>query len=550
MSEIAVRIQGATHRVASGTTLAQLASQTAKKPLEVLAAVLDNHVVGLSTPIMAEAQLEWLDANDARALDVLHRTIATMLQACAKKRYPTLTLHVGQALLRGYYFEVTGPNAASLDLEQVAATLTADLMALAEADVAFERSSLPLEAAVHQLTDPEGSKAALLATWASPTAALVRLGEFTDLAHGPSAPSTRHGKGARVMAYPPGLVLLFPAAARDVRPDQARQLWRTYSETRDWNRKVGVSTIGDLNRATLEGRVGDVQKIAEALHEKKIVAIADAIATHPEPVRIICIAGPSSAGKTTFVRRLSVQLRVNGIEPVILGLDDYYKNRVDCPRDADGNFDFEALEALELELIHEHFQGLLAGHEVKPPRFDFVAGVRADDAHPPVRLAANQVLLVEGIHGLNPALTTGCPRAALFRIYINALTQLSIDTHNRSSTTDQRLLRRIVRDRRYRGTPAAETIQRWPSVRRGEELHIFPHEDQADATFNSALMYETAVLKTFAWRYLLEVPRSHPSRVHAYRLLKLLDLYVPVFPDEVPATSVLREFIGGSGFAY
>jgi uridine kinase len=246
-----------------------------------------------------------------------------------------------------------------------------------------------------------------------------------------------------------------------------------------------------------------------------------------------------------------VQLRVNGIEPVILGLDDYYRPRAEYPLDEDGTPDFEALESLNLDLIDEHLTGLLAGKEVRIPRFDFPRGVPAPrETWRPLRLEDHQVLLMEGIHGLNPRLWRCVPEDARFRIYINALTQLVIDEHNRIFTSDSRLLRRIVRDRRYRGTAAGETLARWPRVRRGEERHIFPFESEADIVFNSALVYETAVLKTFAWRYLLEVPRDSPPRMDAYRLLKFLELFVPVFPDGVPANSVLREFMGGSGFQY
>jgi uridine kinase len=290
--------------------------------------------------------------------------------------------------------------------------------------------------------------------------------------------------------------------------------------------------------------------VAEALHEKRLAEIADEIADRRDVLRFVFVAGPSSAGKTTFVKRLSVQLKVNGIEPVVIGLDDYYGNREDCPKDENGEYDFEALEALDLRLIDQHLAALYAGEEIGVPKFSFAKGRREEGEGRPLRTAPGQVALIEGIHGLNPRLIESVPREAVFSIYINALTQLVIDDHNRIFTADARLLRRIVRDRRYRKTPAAETIARWPSVRRGEQKHIFPHQEHADATFNTALVYETSVLKTFAWRYLLEVPRSHPSRTEAHRLLSFLELFVPVFPDAVPHNSVLREFLGGSAFAY
>jgi uridine kinase len=251
------------------------------------------------------------------------------------------------------------------------------------------------------------------------------------------------------------------------------------------------------------------------------------------------------------VRRLSVQLRVNGVEPVSLSLDDYYKCREQTPRDEEGKLDFEAIEALDLGLLHEQLVDLLAGKKVHIPRFDFVTGKPTEKSTwQPCQIKPGQVLLIEGIHGLNPQLTAPVPDTAKLRIFVSALTQLVIDEHNRIFTADSRLLRRVVRDRRYRGTSAADTIDRWPSVRRGEEKHIFPYQELSDVMFNSALVYETPVLRTFALRYLLEVPREHPSRSHAYQLLKFLELFVPVFPDLVPANSILREFVGGSGFTY
>lgn len=540
--------------VEEGATIAEaLAGDSPQRDGSVIAATLNNHLVALTTRVYGEALVRLVRRTDPAGQGVLRRAASHLLLASAAQRFPGLDLVVGQSLFGGHFYEVRGVlGQEAQDLEALSGELNQGIVDFIAADLPFERLSVPVEGADRLLSDSSGSKRRLLRCWPSPTVSMVQLAGFTDIQHGPFPPSSGYAQGVRVIPYPPGLILQFgEPGQQDHLPEGAgRKLWGCYCETRDWNRQVGVATVGDLNSAILDDRVDEVQQVAEAFHEKKISQFADAIASRGGAVRVVCVAGPSSAGKTTFVRRLSVQLRVNGIEPVCVGLDDYYRNRADCPRDEQGELDFEALEALDVPLIHAHIKRILAGEEVRVPSFDFVRQRRTDETTwRAVQLRPDQVLLLEGIHGLNPRLTDGIPADARFRIYINALTQLVIDDHNRIFTSDGRLLRRIVRDRRYRGTPAAETIARWGSVRRGEDRHIYPFQEECEGVFNSALVHEAPVLKTFAQRYLLEVPQDHPSRVEAYRLLKFLELFVPVFPDMVPANSVLREFIGGSGFA-
>jgi uridine kinase len=291
-------------------------------------------------------------------------------------------------------------------------------------------------------------------------------------------------------------------------------------------------------------------RVSEGFQEKRIADIADAIARRADHVRIVCIAGPSSTGKTTFIKRLSVQLQVNGISPVGVSLDDYYVDRATTPRDAAGEYDYEAFEALRADLLQTHLQGLLAGDAVKLARYEFASGVSHPNGGKRLQLHPGDVLLLEGIHGLNPALLGSLPAAEVFRIFVCPLTNLPFDRLHRVHASDVRLLRRIVRDRYTRGSDAAGTIQRWPSVRAGERKHIFPFQHHADAVFDTSLVYELSVLKVYAERYLLEVPRDHPSMAVAYALLQLLDSFVTIYPDQVPSTSILREFIGGSAFEY
>jgi len=309
--------------------------------------------------------------------------------------------------------------------------------------------------------------------------------------------------------------------------------------------------VGQLNHLCLNDEIHSIIRIAEGLHEKKISQVADEILSRRPRVRLVTIAGPSSSGKTTFAKRLGIQLRVNGIEMVSLSLDNYYVNRDETPRDDQGRPDFESLEAIDLDLFHRHLGELMNGGEILTPRFDFVSGTRkSEDAWGVMRLEDHQLLVVEGIHGLNNRLTQSVPQEQKYRIFISALSQLAIDDHNRIFTSDARLIRRIVRDHLFRGFTAERTLDLWGRVRRGEGRWIFPFQEQADVMFNSAVVYEPAVLKTYAERFLLQVPRTSKAYTEAYRLLKGLSLFVPIFPDEVPHTSILREFIGGSTFSY
>ena len=397
-------------------------------------------------------------------------------------------------------------------------------------------------------------KLTLLSTRRSSTVHTITCGSFVDLAHGPYAPHTGCLKTFAVIPYEDGLLLRFPRRARrDLLPPFIPRplLFATFKETRSWQEVLGIHHVGQLNKLCLNGGIGDILRVAEGLHEKKIAHIADDILARRGAVRLVTVAGPSSSGKTTFVKRLGIQLKVNGMVPVALSLDNYYVDRERTPLNEDGTPDFEALEAIDLELFHEHLGQILAGREVMTPVFNFSRGQRKEPSSwVPLRLEERQVLVIEGIHGLNDRLTVSVPRESKYRIFISALSQLAIDDHNRIFTADARLIRRIVRDHLFRGFTAERTLGLWETVRKGEARWIFPFQEQADVMFNSALPYEPAVLKIFAERFLLQVPRTSPAYPESFRLLKFLSMFVPIFPDEVPSTSLLREFIGGSAFDY
>jgi uridine kinase len=333
--------------------------------------------------------------------------------------------------------------------------------------------------------------------------------------------------------------------ARQIRP--AAEAMTT--EHAAWLRKLGVVNAGTLARACVRGEITQLIRVSEGFQEKRISRIADEIASRAGHVKVICVAGPSSSGKTTFIQRLSVQLQVAGIHPIGLSLDDYYVDRERTPRAPDGTFDYEAFEALDAAMLQRELRGLLEGESVKVARFDFKAGKSLPGGGRELRLRDEDVLLVEGIHGLNPRLLGDrLDHDEVFRVFACPLTTLPLDALTRMAASDLRLIRRIVRDRHGRATTAADTIARWPSVRDGERKHIFPFFDQADAVFDSALVYEPSVLKVYAERYLLEVPQQHASFQTAWRLLTLLSRFVAIQPDEIPRGSILREFIGGSGF--
>jgi uridine kinase len=473
-----------------------------------------------------------------------------MLYEVFYNRYPDCHICVGQAISEGVYFEVEGVDVNDAFLDDL--RLGLEKLVSEKREFFFRR--VTVESARRMFVN-KGSpiKREILSTWPSAFVGIVSVGNFVDFALGPIAPHTGYFRQFNLFKQGDDFVLQFPdpGIADFTRNDQLQpQLYRTLKESRKWSRMLGVGHVGDLNSDCIDGSIREVIKVAEGLHEKKISDIATDIVNRSKS-RLVLIAGPSAAGKTTFTKRLSIQLKVNGIRPVSISLDNYYVDRHETPRDEKGEFDFEALEAIDLDLFNGHLRQLLDGHQVRSPRYNFNRGKRAAESKwLPIQLDPDQVLIIEGIHGLNDALTPAIPSGEKYRIYINALNPLAIDEHNRLHTSDVRLLRRIVRDRHYRGYTAAETIHSWHSVRRGERRHIFPFQESADIIFDSSLIYEFSVLKIFAERYLLEVSTGDAAYAEAFRLRKFLGMFVPILPGDVPQTSLVREFIGGSGFTY
>ena len=378
---------------------------------------------------------------------------------------------------------------------------------------------------------------------------LYSIGGFEDYFYGYMVQNTGYIRYFDLVLYEHGFVLMLPTMAnpREV-PEfkPSRQLFGVLKESSKWGEKLGVSNVGALNDEIAKGNANDLILIQEALQEKKIGQIAERIAERPG-MKFVMIAGPSSSGKTTFSHRLSIQLRALGLKPHPIGVDDYFVNRVDSPRDAQGNYNYEILECLDIKQFNKDMTELLEGRTVELPHYNFITGMREYKGDK-LRLGEDDILVIEGIHCLNDRLSYSLPRESKFKIYISALTQLNIDEHNRIPTTDGRLIRRMVRDARTRGASASDTIRRWPSVRRGEEENIFPYQEDADIMFNSALVYELAVLKQYAQPLLFQIPKDAPEYVEAKRLLKFLDYFLGISSEDIPHNSIVREFIGGSCF--
>ncbi len=548
-----IRYRQRRHAVASGTRVSEfLTTVDGAIPDTVLAALVNRRQVMLDFPLRGQVDLELVRYGDRVGESVYKRSVSLMFFEAFRQLYPDARPVIGQSLGNCYHFRLRGTHPA---LERLAAEVERFMRSLTEQRRPFVRQTVTIEEIESHFRERgRTDKLLLLATRRSSTVHTITCGDFVDIAHGPYAPHAGCLPTFGVTPYEDGLLLRFPRRAdRDALPELTPRpsLYRTAVEARRWQELLGVHHVGQLNELCLDGGVRHIVRIAEGLHEKRIAGVADEIAARAPELRLVTVAGPSASGKTTFAKRLGIQLRVNGLVPVSVSLDDYYVDRDRTPLDEDGQPDFESIEAIDLELFHRHLAELLEGREVATPVFDFVTGRRRPpEGWTPTRLERHHVLVVEGIHGLNPRLTRSVPRNATCRIFISALSQLAIDDHNRIFTADARLLRRIVRDRLFRGFSAERTLGLWERVRRGEARWIFPYQEEADVMFNSALVYEPAVLKTFAERFLLQVPRTSPTYPEAYRLLKFQSMFVPIFPDEVPHTSILREFIGGSTFSY
>ncbi|HET8732961.1 MAG TPA: nucleoside kinase, partial [Anaeromyxobacteraceae bacterium] len=556
-AELTVQVLGEERRVRTGTRLeALLPPEVDGDP--VVAGLLGQKPVSLATPVFSATTVAPLTLSHWEGRRIYASSLGLLLLEAAQQVAPDLPVRLGPSRGPRQLVELEGEPGESR--AELAARLQERMERLAAADAPFRCESWTTDEATGWFEERGWDDAArLLRTRRQATVRLSSCGQVYALAMGPLLPSTGALRGFSVAPDEENGGLVLALGARDprnghpvsgARPAAARD-GEMIREHQGWLDAMGVTSVGAFNDLCIDGRVTQLIRVAEGFHEKRIGHLADAIAAARDRIRVICIAGPSSSGKSTFIKRLRVQLEIDGVRPVGLSLDDYYVDRARTPRGPGGDWDFEALEAIDLALLRAQVGRLLAGEAVRTAWFDFLAGTSHPEGRPPLQLRAGDVLMLEGIHGLDPRLLGDLLGAGeVFRIFVQPATTLPFDRLTRVSATDVRLLRRIVRDRHQRGYSAAENILRWPAVQAGEQAHIFPHHHEADAVFDSTLIYEPAVLKVFAERYLLEVPRSHPAYPTAHRLRALVDRFVSIYPDHVPPTSLIREFIGGSGFEY
>ncbi len=515
----------------------------------VVATLMNGRLRELCFPLQEDADLIPVTTATNDGSRIYRRSLSFLMIAAAAEVLPNQVITILHSMpFGGYYCE--RDDGRRLSDEELAA-LHRRMSELVAADLPIDNIRLPLdEALAFFRAQGDLEKADLFARRRKDYLTLYELNGVRDYFHGFMVPRTSYLKLFDLCHYNSGFILHFPRRSwpNVLQPfeDEPRlaQIFQTY---KDWLTIMGVGNVTALNEAIASGRAREVIMVAEALHERQLASIARSIAQRQPATKLVAVSGPTSAGKTTFAKRLALQVMAQGIYPVIISLDDYFVNRDDTPRDANGTFDFEALEAVDVVLFQDQMRRLMAGEEVLLPRYNFKTGLREEGG--PLQIGKDHVMLVEGIHGLNPRLTANLPPSATFRIFISAFTQLNLDRHNRVPTTDTRLLRRIVRDAAHRGYSAAQTIGRWNSVRRGEKNYIFPHQNSADVFFNSALVYELSALKLLAEPLLLQVESGTPERLEANRLMAFLQWFEPMTPADlqfIANDSILREFIGGS----
>jgi uridine kinase len=512
----------------------------------IVGAIINYELRELSFPIVMDSKVEPVTMAQADGMRIYRRSLVYLLEMSFNRLFPGGILTVDHSVaFGGYYCRVS--KCSSLTAEDLL-RLENEMRSLVDRNLPIERLIVPLnEAIAYFQAEGEEDKVNLLGHRQKPYLTLYELQGHLDYHHGYMLPSTGYLQWFKLSPAGDGFTLRFPRrhAPTEILPlPEYPNLLTTFREYGDWLNRLGISSVGALNNAIKTNRVNEVILVSEALHEQRVTEIAAQITNHKDQIKVILIAGPTSSGKTTFSKRLSIQLLAYGLAPFPLEMDNYFLNREETPLDESGQPNFESIYALDRRALADDLSRLIAGEKVQLPSFNFITGRRESGEH--VQLKSGEIIILEGIHGLNPALLESLPNQQAFRIYISALTQLNLDRHNRVSTTDTRLIRRIVRDAKHRGYSAQQTIQRWESVRLGEKRFIYPYQENADAMFNSALAYELSVLKPIAEPLLRQVPFGTPEFIEAKRLLAFLEWFLPVDSDLVPDNSILREFIGAS----
>jgi len=550
MSDIQVRYENEVIRCPYGT-IADTLLECLGIGEEAVALRVNNEIRPLKTRLAVNSTLEPVPLQSPEGAMIYRRSLAFLLAVAARKLFPGHGLYVGHSLGSSYYYTI---NPGEPLKEQEVTALQKEMEAIVREDFPITFKYLAYEEALEVFTKNRQTDTVLLLEQRSTSRIKVHECKgFLDIYVEPLVPRTGLLSSFELMPYQEGFLLRFPAIGKGMeigRFEDEPKIFDVYNEYKKWGRMVGVRVVGDLNALVTNRTINDYIRIAEAHQNRKMAEIAEQIYGQQANIKMVMLAGPSSSGKTTSAKRLSIELMVLGIKPVAVSLDDYFLGKERTPKDEKGDPDYECLEALDISLLNEHLQALYRGEEIRLPVYDFKTGSRREGEGRAIHLDDHAVLIVEGIHALNEALTPGIARNTRFKLYVSALTQLNLDDHNRIPTSDNRLLRRMVRDYQFRGKDAAGTIKMWPNVQAGERKHIFPFQNTADAAFNSALDYELSVLKYYADPLLRAVKPGQREYAEASRLLSFLENFAPISPQYVPGTSILREFIGDSEFKY
>ena len=550
MIQIRCKNNKKSQKVEIGSTLFDVFSAfDLKMPHGPVSARVNNKVEGMHYSVYNSKDVEFLDMTSSSGSRSYTRTLFFVLCKAVQDIYPATDVVIDIPVSNGFYVDVRlGRPLADEDVN----IIRKHMQEIIDAKMPIRRFTVPTEEAI-ALFEEKGDveKVKLLKTSGSIYTTYYKIGEYVDFYYGTLLTNTSQLYLFGLEKYYDGMLLRIPSVKN---PDQLGELtkqdkmFEIFKEHHRWQSILGIRTVGDFNQAVGAGYTTDIINISEALQEKKIAKIAEEIANR-KGVKLVLLAGPSSSGKTTSCKRLSIQLAVNGLKPLQISLDDYFVDREKTPKDANGEYDYESIYALDLQLINDQFNALFRGEEVELPKYDFQTG-KSKKSGKKLKMSPENVLVVEGIHALNPELTSQIPNEHIFRVYASALTTILLDNHNYIPTTDNRLLRRIIRDYKYRGVSAQETIHRWPSVRAGENKWIFPFQENADAMLNTAMLYELAVIKMQAEPLLQQVPENCEEYAEAYRLLKFLKYFKGIPYNNLPPTSLLREFLGGSSFHY
>ncbi|AHM56158.1 phosphoribulokinase/uridine kinase [Peptoclostridium acidaminophilum DSM 3953] len=548
MAQIKVEILLEEKEYTSGATLLEVLENSEvpiKKP--VLLAVVDNELKELTDCLEKSCKIKFLGLEDTDGMRTYMRSMSFIFIMACRDIIPSFKVSIDHTIGKGLYCRIAGSDHVS---PEVVLKIEERMRELVEQDIPFEKIKTTTQEAIN-IFEKDGyiDKIELFKYRENPHVTIYKCADFSSYFYGYMVPSTGYLKTFMLKNCNGGIVIIGPDKDMPENVDKFEykpKLAEVFKETQEWARIMDVDSVGELNGIIGNKEYPELIRTVEALHEKKIAKIADMIKCSPEKTRLVLISGPSSSGKTSFARRLLTQLRVNNINPVSISLDNYFVDREDTPLDDEGNYDFESINSIDLELFNEHIELLLSGAEVEMPHFNFKTGKR-EYIGDRFKIETDQPIIVEGIHALNRKLTSAIADTSKFKVYVSALTQLNLDEHNRIPTTDLRLIRRIVRDNHFRGNDALGTLRLWKSVRSGEENNIFPFQEEADIMFNSALVYELAVLKKYAQPLLGQITKEHEVYREAKRLLSFMQYFVPIEDElDIPPTSILREFIGGS----